>query len=414
MTAGTVAGAARRRRGGDRAGRQARPLGKNGINSSGPGTRPEERANRLNLRWRAKRVLWEVSTLDAVRKCQRVSRRKGSGPALRISGAEGERIAGLSGLVTCGSAWCCPSCACRIGPKRAEDIRQVIAAIESSGGCAFLLTLTLRHNRSHKLRDTWRALRTGWGRVVSGRRWVAEQEQFGIIGWTAAVEVTHGAAGFHPHLHSLIFLDGPTSREMMAELGGSMFARFERGLAKKGFTAIADKGGLDVRPVATTGPHGVVLAEYLTKVAREITGGRNKEGREGNRSMFQVLADFCETGNADDFDIWAEYEQASHGMKQLTWSKGLRAWARLSEKEQTDEEIAEEDHGSEDLLALPSETWHAIRARAEAFLIAAEAGGLEGAERWLQERGLQYARVAAPGLPPPGDPWTPDTGEPPF
>jgi hypothetical protein len=59
-----------------------------------------------------------------------------------------------------------------------------------------------------------------------------EQEQFGITGWIAAVEVTHSDRnGFHPHLHVVVCFDTPVSNEL---LGGHWFARFERALGRRG------------------------------------------------------------------------------------------------------------------------------------------------------------------------------------
>jgi hypothetical protein len=74
----------------------------------------------------------------------------------------------------------------------------------------------------------------------------------------------------------------------------------------------------------------------------------------------------------------------------VTFSRGLRQRYRLAE-EKTDDEIADEDLGSADLIALPAETWHAIRDRAEQLLSAAEADGLMGAVLWLTERRLAWA-----------------------
>jgi hypothetical protein len=44
-----------------------------------------------------------------------------------------------------------------------------------------------------------------------------------------------------------------------------------------------------------------------------------------------------------------------------------------------------------DLIALPAETWHAIRDRAEQLLTAAEVDGLTGAIMWLTARRLAWS-----------------------
>jgi hypothetical protein len=74
----------------------------------------------------------------------------------------------------------------------------------------------------------------------------------------------------------------------------------------------------------------------------------------------------------------------------VAFARGLRGRYRLA-GEETDEQIAEKDLGSDDLLALPADTWSAIRGCAEQLLTAAEVDGLVGARLWLNERGLSWS-----------------------
>jgi hypothetical protein len=222
-----------------------------------------------------------------------------------------------------------------------------------------------------------------------------EQEQFGVTGSIAAVEVTHGAAGFHPHLHVVTCHDTPVSQELLEELAGRWFPRFERALARRGFSALECQGGLDVRTV--TPDSSGALGVYLAKFALEVTGGMSMTGRRhSSRTMWQVLADGLATGLADDLEAWAEDEKGSHNRKQVTFSRGLRRRYRLA-KEESDDEIAETDLGSDDLIALPAETWSVIRGCAEQLLTAAETDGLSGALAWLMARGLEWVWIG-PGL----------------
>lgn len=345
--------------------------------------REEAARERRNEAWRLRRRLWEVSTLPRVRACGRTSRTAG-GPTLRVS----EGRAGLAGLVSCASPWSCPTCARKIGAQRAQEIRDVVAAVYADGGAVSLVTLTLRHHAGHRLTDSWSALRHAWSRVTSGRAYQREQQQFGVLGFISAVEVTHGAAGFHPHLHVVVVHDTPVSQELVEEMGGRWFARFERALGRRGFSALEFQGGLDVRIVDADSSGA--LGAYLAKLALEVTGAMTKTGRRhSSRTMWQVLADGLATGLADDFEAWFEYEQASHGRKQVTFSRGLRRRYRLAEEE-TDEAIAEHDLGSDDLITLPADTWHAVRACAEQLLTAAEVDGLQGAAAWLNARRLTW------------------------
>lgn len=264
-----------------------------------------------------------------------------------------------------------------------------MSAVDAEGGTCGLVTLTLQHHAGHALADSWGALRHAWGRVTSGRAYQRERAQFGITGWISCVEVTHSDRnGFHPHLHIVVAFDGPISSEMLTELGGRWFARFERALTRRGFSALEFQGGLDARTVSADSSGA--LAVYLSKLALEVAGGTTKTARRrGSRTMWQVLADGLATGLADDLETWEAYERASHGRKQVTFSRGLRERYRLAE-ERSDEEIASEDLGGDDLIALPAETWRTVRNQAEQLLSAAEVDGLSGAIVWLTARGLSW------------------------
>ena len=68
-------------------------------------------------------------------------------------------------------------------------------------------------------------------------------------------------------------------------------------------------------------------------MAHEVTGGHRKEGRpRGGRTPMQLLADAVETYEESALARWWEWEAASDGRRQLTWSTGrrdLRALAGL-------------------------------------------------------------------------------------
>lgn len=155
---------------------------------------------------------------------------------------------------------------------------------------------------------------------------------------------------------------------------------------RQGSTALRDSGGLGIRTSANEVRDA--LAEYLAKqLAVEATQGGQKEGKQHGRIPFQIAADFFETGDVDDLDLWREYEEVSEGRCQFTWSAGLREMAGLA-AEQTDEEIAEDEAGDEDLLNLTAESWRVVRECSWELMQATSAGGLAGAIVWLDTMGL--------------------------
>jgi hypothetical protein len=138
------------------------------------------------------------------------------------------------------------------------------------------------------------------------------------------------------------------------------------------------------------------LAGYFGKAALELTLSWTKDSRAG-RSPFALLRDATDTYEAGDLALWWEYEETSHNRRQLTWSTGrmdLRAFAGLG-REQSDEEIAAEETGGDDAVALIGETWSTLsRRRWQAELLAVtDEGGIPAAVAWLDEHGFAWRRV---------------------
>ena len=285
------------------------------------------------------------------------------------TGADGTRSAGYSGLASCGSVWSCPQCAAKIATRRADELSRVMRAVDEAGGSAFLLTLTMRHSRGDRLgltkeersrlrrleenrsryeaananhwdfdereaeaeaieehtlrqrKGCWDVVSDAWARVTSGGAWKDDQELFGgLLGWARVVEVTDGDNGWHVHIHALLCFGAQVSAELVAgSVGARMFARWRAALERKGFDA-SEEHGWDLRRVQLGDGD---LADYFTKIAHEVTGSHRKEGRRaGGRTPMQLLAEAVDTYEEAALARWWEWEQASEGRRQLTWSTG--------------------------------------------------------------------------------------------
>jgi Replication protein len=336
-----------------------------------------------------------VTGLSRLRDCGAKTVNGLGGPILRISGTDEERLAGYAGLVTCGSVWACPVCAGKIAARRASELSEVMRTVLSSGGSASLITLTMRHHQGHQLKELWQALSLAWHGVISGKQWTQDQELGGLLGWVRVVEATHGRNGWHLHIHVLVCWKKSVSLALAQDIGYRMWQRWTKVLERRGFTSWKHRGGVDVR-MATLRSNN--LARYFTKLAWEVTYSHMKEAR-GGRSPFKILTDGLRTGDADDLGLWLEWEQASFGRRQLTWSLGehdLRKLAGLG-AEQSDEEIAAEELAGEDVIALPHPTWKTLLERelTTDLLDAAEIGGVVTACAFLQLRGLVWVPVSA-------------------
>jgi hypothetical protein len=80
------------------------------------------------------------------------------------------------------------------------------------------------------------------------------------------------------------------------------------------------------------------VARYLTKLGLELAGIGTKTGKTGHFTSWDIAREAA-AGDARFAELWKEHARCMLGARQLTWSRGLRAYAGLL-PERTDEEIA--------------------------------------------------------------------------
>jgi hypothetical protein len=241
--------------------------------------------------------------------------------------ATGRRVAGASGLITCGSPWACPVCSAKVAASRQVDVLSAFERLRASGSGVVFVTFTLRHSADMTLDHVWDGLADAWRGLVSGKGWVNLRERYGLLGFIRAVEVTHGKNGWHVHCHTALALE-PGSDPDLRNLETELYVRWENSLARFGFSA-ERQYGIDV----TRGFSDSGLARYMSKngLAAEITQGSTKK----SRTPFAILAELqksgqiqCDCWNTRQCNIclWREWEKSSSGRRQLTWSRNLTSF----------------------------------------------------------------------------------------
>jgi hypothetical protein len=323
----------------------------------------ERRRDRRAARLRARALLWDLSLMARVQACGRRGVLPDGSVRVRATGSGDGRTAGFAGLATCGSVWACPVCSEKILGGRQHELSDALSTWADRGGSVAFVTLTMRHRDGQSLRMLWDALGKAWNGATKGRGWKSARERYGVAGFARVVETTHGANGWHVHVHAAFFLDRPITDREVDDLGCELFQPWRAALVRAGLDApLARSGGMVAK--LWNGP-GDVMADYFAKntydadasrAALELARGDLKEARRGNRTPFRILADIEAFGLADDVDLWLEWEQASKGRRQLTWSRDLRALLALGD-EATDEDLASDELGSEadDLVEIPAE-----------------------------------------------------------
>jgi hypothetical protein len=120
-----------------------------------------------------------------------------------------------------------------------------------------------------------------------------------------------------------------------------------------------------------------------------MTRGDLKTSRTGSRTPFQILADYYQTGDTRDRDLWHEYARVTHGLAAVRWSRGLRALLPgvATGPERTDDELAAEEVNGELVAVIDMTAWSRLRIAGLdlAALAAAEFGGLAAVSALISE-----------------------------
>lgn len=322
------------------------------------------------------------------------------GSSVAVHGADGR--AHFSGTRRCGSIWSCPVCSAVIRPTRAAEIAQAVTAHQEAGGSVVFLTLTLRHNKKDALTGTLDTALDGWRQLVKGRWWNGKtgvKSRYSIEGYIRAVEVTYGDNGWHPHVHVLLFTGRELSDVEVAGLGDDFHDRWAAIAHKKTGKQPSRRHGVDVQRVDEDGR---ILAQYLGKIqekpetrwtaSAELARADVKQGRGASIAPFQLLDDDSLIPTPQRRRLWAEFVEATHGRRSITWSRGLKDRYEVGEK--TDDDILDETEVAPARWIVRREAWDAARRSVGAQRLVE---ALEAAER---ERWEQVAELL-PGRPAP-------------
>jgi hypothetical protein len=262
-------------------------------------------------------------------------------------------------------------CASKVIPQRSEEIDSAVRCWQEQGGTVLMVTLTLQHALGDSLLELHRTLNAAYRNVKAGQRWKLFKQRVGYVGAVTAREYTHGAAGWHPHLHALLFV-GQLSASQQAAAAAWLRAAWSAAVGRLGGWAHLQHG-CNVVP-ATDG----AVAEYLTSLSKtwsvgsELARANSKIASAGGRSIGQLLA-AAGAGDDDAAALFAEYANATFRQNQLVWTRGLRARLGLGDERSDEELAAAQDDQAELLVVFDRGQWRVILTydiRAETLLMA--------------------------------------------
>lgn len=249
----------------------------------------------------------------------------------------------FEGLQVCASVWSCPVCSNKISEVRRTEANKALSFARENGFNVYMVTMTFSHKLGDDLAELKNAAMSSWKRMQRRRDWRAMKED--IVGTIRALEVTHGANGWHPHLHMIVI----TKKPMQTALE-SLSGAWLKSLQTEGLSASEDRGW-QVQSASAAG-------KYIAKfgAAEELTFGQKKRGRgSSSRGVWQILEDYTYSGDIHAGELFQEFAVAFKGTKQLVWSHGLKALVGVDD---LDDDQAAEEGELEELRGLISyDTW---------------------------------------------------------
>lgn len=275
---------------------------------------------------------------------------------------DGERLY-ARGLKRCGSVWCCASCAPRVAFQKGEELEEAVESWQEHGGTVELLSLTMRHHQGQHpdlltdcLQLAWERIRTRWGGWFDDLR-----DHYDIHHYYQTTEITFGPNGPHPHRHVLLFIGGEWSEEDRAQVEQEIWRTWSSALTRiyenrKGDLGVlprdrdpsrCDRTVLDPpsrdRAVQIDGA-GSGAGHYVSKLglAREVARVDVKEGRNGNRTPWEILRDAALERDPDADRLWRQYIETMHGRCHSYSSHGFGDDPRL-QRPQLEADLEEPD-----------------------------------------------------------------------
>lgn len=261
-----------------------------------------------------------------------------------------------SNVQRCGSVWTCPICSAQISEGRRQELKQGMeywtgqGSATESGGSVYLLTLTNPHHHGDNLVQLLEGQKKAIAYLWGDRKSKEMLKELGKVGHITATEVTHGANGWHPHYHILLFFKKPINHESLRNF---LATCWQNCCSKSGLKVPSHLHGCDLR-------EGKYADKYVSKwgLADEVTKGHIKKGKEDSVTPWDLLRQ-SEGGCEKSGYLFQVFAAAFKGKRQLSWSRGLKSLLKVDEV--TDEQLAtetEKDSVEVDILAM--ELWRLI------------------------------------------------------
>ena len=263
-----------------------------------PSERDAERLERkgifLREKWLQRNYMRRVLRGTRCATCGRIAT-AGTGVGLYWDEQHGARY---SGLLSCGSVWCCPVCNAKIQAQRMIEIRTALQWARDNDLSVVFATHTVRHNKRQSLKDVRDMAANVWRKCRAHAPVKKLFKKFGSKGYTRATEVTWSKAnGWHVHYHSFYFLRPDMSEAEVQAFGAAYSANWCKTAKDNGYQAPTEENQrfelVDLRDPQSLDAAAAYLTQFKTanlkSAAHELTDTQAKFGKIVEHNGQQIL-----------------------------------------------------------------------------------------------------------------------------
>ena len=344
------------------------------------------------------------------------------------------------GVMTCGSTWHCPCCSPKIAKTRVSEINHAMQLWQNGHqgerGIVLFGTFTYQHERDRAGAGQLVAQLAAFTQALSELKRDGPYRRIlvraGYKGAIRGLETTYGELnGWHNHTHEILFVRcGAEWSDYMAAL------RVLRGIRTIWARKLISCGlaGLDpmdaplerrkkLRDLLTRCyviQHGGFACDYLAKFGKEPerqrgrwglgselarshlkAGGARSDGalpaRCNHASPWELLND-AHDGDERSALLYREYGEAFHGRRQLYWSKGLKDFFGVNEREDDSLAAQPDRRCTQYVGTISRDQWRAVLIADTRFTVLAIAArdGREFMQEYLERLERKHVSGADP------------------
>lgn len=289
--------------------------------------------------------------------------------------------------MTCDS-WACPVCAPKRDYLRQKEIEQALLAAHSMGHKMVFLTFTMPHWSKDSCTSTRQAIQDAYTKMSRRSRLRRCLDELGFVHQVRCWDFTFGDNGWHPHIHSIWFLNSPLDpldiSVKLQKVVGEQWASQVMTCANR---KVSRRHGFLCEPVYMDGDEERTasdLAAYTAKRISQYATDPDKSGEAGS-TPFSFLVPPDDPRYPEYSRIFYDFYKGQKGVRRCRFSPGFREFYGIEEatfERPAQNKIAATYQHHINFLADIS-NFHAFKA------VGAAHGDRE-ALKWLDERAGEY------------------------